>query len=343
MVVVFHPLPPFTGGLIISYATSSLLAGYGTTLGVSGIAHSVLSDPLQRNISHKKGKIGLWKPALFAGILVGGLVLRAVANDLTQFSGGPVFDAVVNGVPLWRTLLTGFLVGIGTKIGSGCTSGHMLMGVARLSKRSIVATATFFSIAVITAQLFPAPLPPAPPPAAAAPSLSRLSLATLLALQLPALFYTLVPPFLPQFWAEPLASFFIGVHFTFGLALAGMTRPTKVLSFFYLPVPSLPLYRVREWDPSLAMVALGGLLPNILVWQCIKRWRKPLWKNAWELPTRKEVDAKLVLGSALFGVGWGLSGLCPGPALTVLGSGIQPTLLPFFAAFISGGVLGGFL
>lgn len=84
-----------------------------------------------------------------------------------------------------------------------------------------------------------------------------------------------------------------------------MTAPSKVLGFFHLPLPFLPLAGQRTWDPSLIMVALGGLLPNILVWRSVKQWKQPLNMASWDLPTRKDIDWKLVGGSALFGVGWG--------------------------------------
>lgn len=190
------------------------------------------------------------------------------------------------------------------QLGSGCTSGHMLCGLARFSYRSFIATLSFFSVALLTAQLFPAALPLA---ATTFTTPSVLSLSTLALLQLPFLVYTLGPLLFSSqpATAELLTSFFIGMHFTFGLALAGMTAPSKVLSFFYLPLPFLPLAGQRAWDPSLAMVAIGGLLPNVLAWRSIKGWKKPLWKEKWDLPTRKNVDWKLVVGSAMFGVGWG--------------------------------------
>lgn len=181
----------------------------------------------------------------------------------------------------------------------------MLCGLARFSYRSFVATLTFFSVALLTAQLFPAALPLA---ATTFSTIPTLSLSTLSLLQLPFLAYTLAPLLLSSPpTAELLTSFFIGMHFAFGLALAGMTAPSKVLSFFYLPLSFLPLAGQRAWDPSLAMVAVGGLLPNVLAWRSIRGWNKPAWKESWDLPTRKDVDWKLVAGSAMFGVGWGES------------------------------------
>ena len=237
----------------------------------------------------------------------------------------------------------------------------MLCGLARFSKRSFVATCTFFAVALLTAQLFPAALPLS----IAAASSPVLSLSTIALLQLPFLGYTLAPRVIHSSKsAELLSSFLLGVHFAFGLALAGMTAPSKVLSFFYLPLSFLPQAQAgRAWDPSLLMVALGGLVPNMVAWSQVKSWKKPLHKKEWELPTRRDVDWKLVGGSAMFGVGWGepvvraaraevaradfagttgLLGICPGPMLTVLGAGKSLEIVaPFFASFAVGGLVGG--
>ncbi|ORY88468.1 hypothetical protein BCR35DRAFT_337414 [Leucosporidium creatinivorum] len=346
----FTPLPSLIGGLMLSASTSSLLAGQGRVLGVSGIAHSVLASLIARTAPEDREKKLLtgapaprWKAAAFGGMLAGGVLLRLLEGRLGAFVGGSVFDGPVVGLGMGRVLLAGLFVGLGTKLGSGCTSGHMLCGLSRFSPRSLIATLTFFSVALVTAQLLPASLPP---PTTTMSTTPTLSLPTLALLQLPFLIYTLTPFLLPPAPAELLTSFFTSLHFTFGLALAGMTSPSKVLSFFYLPLPFLPLAGDggRSWDPSLAMVALGGLLPNVLAWRRIKGWSRPMWRENWELPNRRDVDWKLVTGSAMFGVGWGLLGICPGPLLANLGAGNSLDVVgPFLGAFATGGLLGGML
>ncbi|KAK4055109.1 hypothetical protein OIV83_000389 [Microbotryomycetes sp. JL201] len=205
-----------------------------------------------------------------------------------------------------------------------------------MSKRSFAATLSFFTVALVTAHVSPAPLP------IYATSLpSTLSWSTLAALQLPLLLANVAPRVLSRSIGETVSAFFSGVHFSFALALAGMLRPSTVISFFYLPIPGLPTPAGRSWDPSLLFVALGGLLPNILVWQQVKNWSRPLLNTKWELPTRKDVDTRLVGGSALFGLGWGLMGICPGPLLAVLGSGTSlGATVPFAVAFGVAGLLG---
>ncbi|GJN94421.1 hypothetical protein Rhopal_007501-T1 [Rhodotorula paludigena] len=126
-----------------------------------------------------------------------------------------------------------------------------------------------------------------------------------------------------------------------------MTSPSKVISFFYVPLPvpsALAVPAGAAWDPSLAMVALGGLLPNMLVWQKIKGWKKPLKREVWNVPRGGNVDGKLLAGAALFGVGWGLMGICPGPLFAVLGAGtgVGGSSIPVFAgAFAAGGLVAG--
>lgn len=111
-----------------------------------------------------------------------------------------------------------------------------------------------------------------------------------------------------------VAAFGTGLLFAIGLALSGMTLPSKVIGFFDFSDG------FTSWDPSLAFVMGGGVLVYLPVWRLVKGRARPLFDERWRLPTRKDIDGRLVLGSALFGIGWGLGGFCPGPALTSVGS-----------------------
>ena len=97
-----------------------------------------------------------------------------------------------------------------------------------------------------------------------------------------------------------------GVIFGTGLAISGMLDPSKVSGF-------LDLFGV--WDPSLAFVMGGGVIVNGIGFLLIKNRAKPLFATDFKLPTSKVIDKPLLIGSALFGIGWGISGLCPGPAV----------------------------
>jgi uncharacterized membrane protein YedE/YeeE len=117
-----------------------------------------------------------------------------------------------------------------------------------------------------------------------------------------------------------------GSIFGVGLALAGMTNPAKVLSF---------LDFTGGWDPTLALVMGSALAVNAIGYALTRRRARPLFAERFALPTRADLDARLISGAALFGVGWGLVGLCPGPALASLARG-EPEVLGFVAAMAAG-------
>ncbi len=123
-----------------------------------------------------------------------------------------------------------------------------------------------------------------------------------------------------------LVSLLAGTIFGLGLVVSGMTRPDKVLGF--LTVDSL-------WDPSLAFVMVGAIAVHFLAYRLVPRLRAPLMADHWALPTRKDVDGRLLGGAVLFGAGWGLGGYCPGPAITAAVSGATPTLI-FVGAMLGG-------
>jgi uncharacterized protein len=98
-----------------------------------------------------------------------------------------------------------------------------------------------------------------------------------------------------------------GLIFGFGLALAGMLNPSKVQGF-------LNIFEV--WDPSLAFVMGGGIIVNAIGYYFVLKRNNPLFAEKFTLPTTKNIDKNLIIGSAIFGIGWGLSGLCPGPVIS---------------------------
>jgi uncharacterized membrane protein YedE/YeeE len=123
-----------------------------------------------------------------------------------------------------------------------------------------------------------------------------------------------------------LSAFVCGLLFGLGLLLAGMADPGKVLAFLDL---------AGNWDPSLALVMVGAI--GVAAWplSLARRRAKALLGGAMQLPTRRDLDARLIGGSLLFGVGWGIAGICPGPALAVLMTGYWQAPL-FVAAMLAG-------
>ena len=123
-----------------------------------------------------------------------------------------------------------------------------------------------------------------------------------------------------------LVNLFAGALFGLGLTISGMVNPAKIIGF---------LDFAGDWDPTLAFVMGGALLVTIPAFRPILRRLRPVLADEFDLPTKKDVDARLLAGSAIFGIGWGLAGFCPGPAVTALTSGLVPAFV-FVAAMVAG-------
>jgi uncharacterized protein len=117
-----------------------------------------------------------------------------------------------------------------------------------------------------------------------------------------------------------------GALFGAGLAISGMTRPQKVIGF---------LDPFGAWDPSLAFVMMGAIGVHLLAYRLIRRRSSPLLAQSFLIPTRRDIDLRLIAGAGLFGIGWGLGGYCPGPAITSLTSGAAGVAV-FVAAMLAG-------
>ncbi|ADE16198.1 protein of unknown function DUF395 YeeE/YedE [Nitrosococcus halophilus Nc 4] len=117
-----------------------------------------------------------------------------------------------------------------------------------------------------------------------------------------------------------------GILFALGLIVSQMVNPAKVLNFLDI---------AGTWDPTLAFVMGGALLVTIPAFRLILKRPHPLFAKRFYLPTKQDIDVRLVTGATLFGVGWGLAGLCPGPAITALATGLLP-VVGFVAAMVAG-------
>lgn len=320
----FTPVSTTLGALLLHISTSLLLLKNSQILGAS----SLLGSPL----SHKNLPI------------VSGMLLPAVLLRLVNISS---LTPIYIDRPAYVYALAGVLVGFGTKarptpslphppfhtlppssplpdrqtankpmqLANGCTSGHMLCGVPRLSYRSLAATVTFFSIAVATTSL----LNTAPACGNGSIACTRASYpaASVAAAQsalvvLGAAAAMLVPA------QSTAAATLAGALFGAGLLVSGMAAPAKPLRF-------LALANSAVWDPSLALVAVFGVGANWALWTWWGRansgqggdaGRGGVGGSNHELPDPKRpVDGSLLVGAALFGVGWGIAGVCPGPGI----------------------------
>lgn len=129
-----------------------------------------------------------------------------------------------------------------------------------------------------------------------------------------------------------LAALIAGVLFGLGLAISQMVDPAKVMNFLDL---------FGTWDPSLAFVMGGGLLVNAIATPLIMRRKTPILTEHFRLPIKQQIDARLIIGGMMFGIGWGLAGYCPGPMLTSL-SFANIDIITVVAAYLVGTIIARF-
>jgi len=125
-----------------------------------------------------------------------------------------------------------------------------------------------------------------------------------------------------QWMTAGLAGLLLGI----GLILSGMANPAKVIGFLDVAGP---------WDPSLGLVMGGGLLVGSIGFALLKKQPKTLSGEPLNLPASRKIDLRLILGSVLFGIGWGITGICPGPGLVLLGAGIPEGVI-YVASLLAG-------
>ncbi|MDO0947402.1 DUF6691 family protein [Chromohalobacter israelensis] len=125
---------------------------------------------------------------------------------------------------------------------------------------------------------------------------------------------------------KALAGYLAGLLFGLGLAISGMTDPARVIGFLDV---------AGDWDPTLVFVLGGAVVTTFIGYRLVWRRQTPLFESRFQLPTRRDLDTRLLGGAALFGIGWGLSGYCPGPAVASL-PGLSWPLAAFVVTLIAG-------
>lgn len=123
-----------------------------------------------------------------------------------------------------------------------------------------------------------------------------------------------------------ISSLIVGFIFGIGLIVSGMVNPAKVQNFLDI---------FGHWDPSLAFVMGGAIAITLPGYFLLRKSERPFFVEKFQWPTRTDLDAKLITGAAIFGIGWGLGGFCPGPATTALSGGATGTVV-FFVAMLAG-------
>ncbi|KAF1977869.1 YeeE/YedE family integral membrane protein-like protein [Bimuria novae-zelandiae CBS 107.79] len=318
---MFTPIETTIGALLLHQSTSILLFNNGVILGTSQYMRNLLSRPT------------IAVAVFFAGMAASFPLLQWVAPEL--LTTYPPLPSTSGSVVL--TVLMGLLVGWGTKAAHGCTSGHMLCGLSRLSGRSALAVATFFPVALVTHHLVHPSLRTTVctrevpcytatyPTNATTISLVALATTTIVAGHI-------FPRFLARLSQDTKkgakrdnallalhsTELVAGLEFGLGLHISQMANPAKVAAFLSFP-------QLDVWDPSMMLVIVFGILPSLFE-NLIKGFdTPPRFNQKYEYPSKTlaDTDWKLVFGAAAFGVGWGMSGTCPGPAM--LRTFAQPT------------------
>lgn len=126
-------------------------------------------------------------------------------------------------------------------------------------------------------------------------------------------------------WSQTVSAGVAGLLFGCGLAISGMTDPLRVLGFLDV---------IGRFNPQLLCVLAAAVTTTLIMFRIVLRLRKPLLEDRFDLPTRVNIDAELLAGAAIFGVGWGVAGYCPGPALASLGALSRESLIFVPAMFI---------
>ncbi|CAJ1936029.1 unnamed protein product [Cylindrotheca closterium] len=418
VIAYFTPGFGALGGALIGGSAAILLLFCGEILGASGLVSSTGLYP--RKALTDPGVA--WKLFLIAiFMLVSNVVLAQFFHEDNRLFNDPSIPIV----SMAGYLIGGFFVGFGTRLGNGCTTGHGICGMARLSKRSFSAVATFMLSAIATANVV------APDNKALAEYTAFLrtdqsfelfnqgiGLAVVVPIVLAAAYalfnlrrsYQLISTDAeakvapvegstelhvvhhhdeeaadptkqqeasadtteqiasdsvvevePKFTAnkkmpnrnervnimdgvsklKPAAM--AGVTFSTGLALSGMVKPSKIIGFL-----NLFLLEKGTWDPTLIMVMAGGSIVSWISYQFVSghgivqnsyAMECPRRSSGFSIPTNKNIDGQLLIGSLCFGIGWGVAGLCPGPAMFLAASGTIPILAFWWPTFFLGALL----
>lgn len=350
---MFTPIESSLGALLIQAATSSYMHLEGKAIGFSSILYNSVFRPSIHSLSIMTG--------LFLSSAFIRKFLPSFAPEVVQLSSG-LFPT--------RYLVAGLLVGLGTSAGCGCTSGHMLIGLSRLRWRSFIATCTFFLSAVITtaitvhhATITPSGLPNYKYDASFSNFMNnKIPLLTLVILG-QVWSYVILPKL--GLWLKSrksragdnvvraIAGLSSGFLFGTGLFVAGMTDPAKIVGF-------LSFWRPSSFDPSLALIPLFCIIPNIFLW---RKWlpqtkaeavasvakdtgtsvNKPLFEPEYDLNFSSQTSPSFLLGNVIFGVGWALVGVCPGPGILTMFTELNASTIGKGLLWVVGFLCGSFV
>lgn len=334
-------------------SASTLLLLNGDIMGFSGLINTMSPDNLSSNLQDASSH---WKLVWLSTFM---LTVNFYVNHVQDANRDPRLET--RDVPiasLAAHVLGGFLVGLGTKLANGCTSGHGVCGMARGSRRSWTAVPIFMSASMATTALINA----TPFQAytgflktSTLPLYSKLlgTLATAAVVALGLLRTTTKASVVDNEQEATKQPFTVNQNKLYGAAVSailaalglivsGMTKKSKVNDFLDL----CALCRSGgQMDMTLLAVMGSAMATSWLGYQMVKDWNlvphsstlpRPVVGGKFSIPTNTAIDAHLVAGALLFGMGWGFTGLCPGPALYQAAAGMSDVVLVWFPAFFAG-------
>ena len=319
--LLFTPDAALVGGLTLGAMTVAKRLNAGKNLGVSGETKAIA-----------RGEVSATNVAFVLGLLGAGCVAPMI---LGAQAAVPMVDAT-------RAVVAGALVGAGSSMGCGCTSGHGVSGIGRLSVRSIAFTCVFMVVGAATvaamgtmSELHVSQATRTIDMLARAPEAKMLLYGKILAagVAIQAALYALarregggITDVVKKL--EVVHEATVGLFFGLGLVVSGMTNPAKVAGFLAVTT--------KAFDPSLAFVMGGALalvVSSMYIAKNVLGINRPSMSREFTT-TKTYIDKELLIGAAMFGAGWGLAGICPGPGLVnlVMNSGREITLwcLAFF-------------
>ena len=348
----FTPGLSSLGGGLIGLSAIYYLAATGRRTGLSSIFSGL----------YLPEKYAPYKTTFVGAFTITGLIFGMAQGQNVVFAKDGI-------APSWfSVVLGGLLVGWGTRQGNGCTSGHGICGLSRLSKRGFIAVCSFMATGILTSSLLSSFLPSLIVGETVSqneinwnnPLVQKITPDSwknifsketfpLFLWPLAVLFFGLVL----LFWdlktklmskKEHLASIISGMIFSCGLIISGMVNVWKVKNFLW--------FAPNHWDPSLIFVMGVGVCISLLPtwWLLTKsKWDKAMYteeklhteKTLIETAKEEKIDKNLLAGAAIFGLGWGLCGLCPGPAWLSAVNGVPKVICGYISGFVFGSLLYG--
>lgn len=305
------------GGSLIALSSSLNYFFFGKITGLSGFLFYV--------VGFKFGPLFPLRMAFIVGMIT---VVDIFYNFYgRELWGQPVLDPEEE-INIVSWILGGLLIGLGVRWSGGCTSGHGVCGLPRFSKRSLIAVCIFMAFGIATASInqFLSDLPPLLQIPQDIKKYYNIVPRVILSIyQLVVAIYCLFYIFTTRQAIEkvkPVAYFIMGGIFGLGLLISGMASRRKILHFLTIN---------KDWDPSLAFVMASAVGINLITFQYTMKRGEAVYNQDIDLPDTY-MDKGIFVGPALFGIGWALTGLCPGPALvniTVQGFCLLLVLLIF--------------